>query len=281
VSKKLAEIEKEANFEDILKKSREIVGPIYPVVVDKRTLEIVDGKHRKKADPEWPEIKVEFKSEKEKLLYRIHANLMRRKVSRKERAAQLLELALYLEEEGVPKEKIAQEIVKLVPELSPGYIMNLLPAKYKSEKRRKAGAKGAKARKKKTSATVNVPGLGKVDLEEEKKEREKEEVIKIGFDEPYGAVPIELPKPDPEAIASKIIIEDVIPETGEVISSTVIEPKQHPKPEPKPKTKPRAVKVFPCPRCHVEVETLYCSKCFSELSIREIAKILRKAMKEA
>ena len=263
----MAEIEKEANFEDILKASEEVVGPIYPVVVDKRTLEIVDGKHRKKADPDWPEVKIEFKSEKEKLLYRIHANLMRRKVSRKERASQLLELALHLEEEGVPREKIAQEIVKLVPELSPGYIINLLPAKYKSKGRRKAGIKSAEARKKKT--TVDVPGLGKVDLE---KEREKEEVITVNLAElAYGAVPIELPKP--EAAASKII-----PETGEVISSTVIEPKQHPKPEPKPKV----VKVFPCPRCHVEVETLYCSKCFSEISIREIAKFLRKAMlKEA
>jgi len=153
----MAEIREEGNFEDALKMSKEVVGYIYPVVIDKKTLEIVDGKHRKTADPGWPEIQIEFESKKDRLLYRIHANLIRRTISRKERVAQLRELALYLEEEGVPTEQIAQEIVKLVPELSPGYIMNLLPAKYKSKKKREAGAKGAKIRRERRTRRLRKP----------------------------------------------------------------------------------------------------------------------------
>jgi len=40
-------------FKEGLKKSLNIVGPIYPVIVDKKSMEIVDGRHRKRVDPQW------------------------------------------------------------------------------------------------------------------------------------------------------------------------------------------------------------------------------------
>jgi len=243
----MAEIEKEENFNDILKRSKDIVGYIYPVVIDKKTYEIVDGKHRKEADPRWPEIQIEFDSRKDRLLYRIHANIIRRKVSRKERAAQLCELALYLEEEGVPNEEIAQEIVKLVPELSPGYIMNLLPAKYKSKKKREAGAKGAKIRKEKTGeAKAKIVAEATEIVTPPKPATHETETV----EKPQPSVPVapKVEKPF-EAMAEK--------------------------PKPKPAAIPN---VLQCPRCHVEVKTLYCTKCFSELSVKEIAKILRRLL---
>jgi len=256
----------EEEFMEGLRKSRDVIGHIYPVIVKKGTYEIIDGKHRKQIDPTWPEKEVEFPDRKSEILFRMHANY-RRAVSRKERASEMLLLASILEEEGVPREQMVSKLAEITP-FSERYIRNLLPSKYKMTEKRPP--------KKMKSGYSFVCGTSSAS-ENRKPETEnesEEQVITANLVEPaYGAVPIELPKP--EAPASK----NVIPETGEVISSTVIEPEQPVKPEPK---RPRAVKVFPCPRCRVEVETLYCSKCFSELSIREIAKILRKAMlKEA
>lgn len=153
----MAKNEKEAqitDFDSILERSKRIVGYIYPIIVDKDTFEIVDGKHRLEVDPRWPRREVEFKGAKERRLVRMHANLIRRKVSRKERQTQLIELASYLEDEGVPKEQIAQKVVELVPDFSPKYIINLLPAKYKTPKKRVAGIKGAKKR---IAAKVSKP----------------------------------------------------------------------------------------------------------------------------
>ena len=248
----MAEIKKEENFKEILKRSKEVVGYIYPVVIDKKTLEIVDGKHRKEADPKWPEVQVEFNSKKEKLLYRIHANLMRRQVSRKERAAQLYELALYLEDEGVPTEQIAQEIVKLVPELSPGYIMNLLPAKYKSKKKREAGAKGAKVRREKlrNSALQSTETL----------------IPKTSSNEGSAAMP--------EKLGLSSISTSTVNSLFEDPAKSLETPKTS-------KSRPKIPRILICPRCRVEIRTVYCTKCFSELEVREIARILKKEMLEA
>jgi len=120
-------------FIERLRKSRDIVGYIDPVVVDKNTFEIVVGRHRKEADPNWPEVKKEFKSRKERLLYQIHSDTHRRTVSKKERQTQLLELALHLEDEGVLKEKMASKLAELTG-LGLRYVESLLPKKYKETK---------------------------------------------------------------------------------------------------------------------------------------------------
>ncbi|RLI96821.1 MAG: hypothetical protein DRP00_04810 [Candidatus Aenigmatarchaeota archaeon] len=44
--------------------------------------------------------------------------------------------------------------------------------------------------------------------------------------------------------------------------------------------KPKPVRTLTCPRCHVEIRTVYCTKCFSELDVREIARIIKREMTE-
>lgn len=145
----MSQLEHEAEV-NMLRRSKESQGYIYPTLVDKATLEVIDGKHRKEADPNWPELQVEFKTPKDRLLYRIHANMARREVSRKERGAQLAELALMLEDEGVPKDRIAQEVVKRISFFaSESYVLSLLPSKYKAGEKREAGRRSAKVRQRK------------------------------------------------------------------------------------------------------------------------------------
>lgn len=237
----MAENEKEGEITEVLKRSKDIVGYQQPVIIDKNTLEIVDGRHRKQADPGWPEVYREFKNQKERLLYRIHANIIRRTVTRKERASQICELASYLEEEGVPAEQISQRIIELVPSLSPKYLINLLPARYKSHDKRRAGVKSAEKRKRK-ELEIRVP--------------EKETAKSIALSEPRISEKLSIQEMDRISPAEAIFVEKPIPK------ETTIE-------KPIPKS-------FVCPRCHVEVGTLYCTKCFSELNVKDIAKILRR-----
>ena len=67
----MSELEREEEVVEALKRSKERVNYVYPVIIDSATGEIVDGRHRKRADPTWPEKKVEFKDEIEKILFRI------------------------------------------------------------------------------------------------------------------------------------------------------------------------------------------------------------------
>jgi len=112
-----------------LRKSKAVIGELYPVLKRKDTGEIIDGSMRKRADPTWIEKEVEIKSEKEAILYRLYANY-RRRVSAKETKVQIIALAEALEREGVPREQIAQKLAELTP-YSERWIRYLLPAKYK------------------------------------------------------------------------------------------------------------------------------------------------------
>jgi len=157
-------LEREEEVVEAIKKSREAIGPIYPVVIDEETGEIVDGYHRKKADPSWPETKRKFKNEIEKLVFRIVANSVRRTVSKKERKAEMIRLARLLERQGVPKEQICQKICELLKEaLSERYIRQLLPAKYKEPRKVKAAKTktvwrvGAEEKPKKQPAETRKP----------------------------------------------------------------------------------------------------------------------------
>lgn len=112
-----------------IKKSKTILGPIYPVLVKKGTLQIIDGITRKQADPTWPEREVEAPDKRTEILLRMHANY-RRPVSRKETQTELLLLANLLEEEGVPPEQIMSKLGEMTP-YSPPWLRVLLPKKYK------------------------------------------------------------------------------------------------------------------------------------------------------
>jgi len=125
--------EKREELIEGLRKSRRLLGPIYPIIVKRGTLEIIDGKHRKQVDPTWPEKEVEFLDKKSELLFRMHSNY-RRQVSRKETQTQLLMIADILEEkEGVPREQIASKLAEITP-YSIVWIEKLLPKKYKEPK---------------------------------------------------------------------------------------------------------------------------------------------------
>ncbi|MHA1631598.1 MAG: hypothetical protein ACTSXC_02130 [Candidatus Freyarchaeota archaeon] len=124
-----------------LEDSRKGVGPLYPVLEDPYG-NIIDGRHRRKVDPNWPSIVVSWvKSREDLLAARIAANVCRRIVPKEERKRELEELATIMLNRGVPKGKIAEEIAKKTG-LSPDYVRQMLPGKFKLSVKAKAGVKG-------------------------------------------------------------------------------------------------------------------------------------------
>jgi len=112
-----------------LRKSKARLRPLYPTLIEKGTMNILDGKGRKQADPAWPEQEVEIKDPKDRVLIPLHANY-RRQVSKKETQTYLLTLADMLEQEGVQPKEIVSKITELTP-FTERYVRKLLPKKYK------------------------------------------------------------------------------------------------------------------------------------------------------
>jgi hypothetical protein len=112
-----------------IRKSRRIFSPLYPVLIEKGTMNILDGHQRKQVDPTWPEKEVEITNPKERILIPMHANY-RRQVSKKETATQLINLADILLEEGVSRDDMVSRLHEITP-FSERYIQQLLPNKYK------------------------------------------------------------------------------------------------------------------------------------------------------
>jgi len=73
----------EFNLEE-LRKSKENVGQIFPVIKDQHG-KILDGFHRKRIDPNWKETMVTVENDLQGLLIRVHSNILRRKVDEKEK----------------------------------------------------------------------------------------------------------------------------------------------------------------------------------------------------
>jgi len=119
-----------------LSKSFKVLRPVYPIVKAEDG-EIIDGFHRREAAPITYErycVTLKgVKSEKEKLLYRMHLNY-RRKVTKEERKKQLTRLAEILEKEGVTREEMVSELAKITP-FQERWIRELLPDKYKMVER--------------------------------------------------------------------------------------------------------------------------------------------------
>ncbi len=124
-----------------LKNSKEVIGPLYPRLLDKQGREI-DGFHRENADPEWPTtILDQIDTDVKYWTARIVANTHRRSVSREERRKAFIELAKALRAEGHEG-----SLVKLIHEMttfSERYIQNLLPIVFKQKE--KAVREGMKA----------------------------------------------------------------------------------------------------------------------------------------
>jgi len=126
-----------------LRRLREEVGELYPLIVDQDG-NIIDGQHRREAFPMWHRTTVEVEDETQRALVWLAAH-ERRKVKRKERSSRIITLASGLMEKGVPRGEIASKIAELLG-YSERHILRFLPSKYKAPKKRVAGIKGAKKR---------------------------------------------------------------------------------------------------------------------------------------
>jgi len=122
--------ELDAEVVELLKRSVKQQGQLLPVIKDQYG-NILSGRHRKAADPNWRETTVVVADELDRELKIVHFNVQRRP-SKEETAARLLRIAELLEERGVPSENVCSEMAKLVP-YSERYIQQLLPEKYKRE----------------------------------------------------------------------------------------------------------------------------------------------------
>jgi hypothetical protein len=116
-----------------LRKSREQVGELEPVYATPDG-DIIDGKHRLKAYPGWKTVTVQIEDIR-KIVERIHRNV-HRKLSKAEIKQAVLQLAVAYERQGVPKEQLVDKLKEVLP-FSESYIRELLPAKYKKERKPK------------------------------------------------------------------------------------------------------------------------------------------------
>ena len=114
---------------ELLKKSLEQIGPLRPVLVDSINGQVLGGRHRKFADPNWPETKVDVKDDLQRELIILHDNVQR-VVSTEETKARFVRIARILEANGIEKSKICTEMCKFVPYYET-YVRRLLPAEYK------------------------------------------------------------------------------------------------------------------------------------------------------
>jgi len=103
--------EETENIEELLRKSREKIGMIYPVIKDQHG-NILDGKHRKQADPNWKEVTIEVKNPLEALLVRVHSNLFKREIPFEEKCQWVTEARKLLQKQG--KKGTQQEIAELL-----------------------------------------------------------------------------------------------------------------------------------------------------------------------
>lgn len=118
-----------------LKRSKGIVGPLYPILLDAKG-KMIDGFHREEKDPDWPKRKLEkVKTERGRILCRIHANHFRRRVPVAEQRRDFEALAKEFKKEGVPKAEICRRIAESVP-YTYRYVAMLLPDEYKRDYKR-------------------------------------------------------------------------------------------------------------------------------------------------
>ena len=113
-----------------LKRSKEVVGHLYPVLLDAHG-NVIDGFHRLEADPDWPKVKLEWvKNEETRELVRTHANLQRRIATPEERRESFVKLAEAVAKRGVRKGQIAKEVAK-VTGFTDRHIRDFLPDEFK------------------------------------------------------------------------------------------------------------------------------------------------------
>lgn len=94
-----------------LQSSESQVGQIFPVIKDQYG-NILDGFHRKRTNPNWRETTIQVKDKLHALRIRVHANILRREVERKEKQLWVSETRKVLQESGLKgtQEEIADAL---------------------------------------------------------------------------------------------------------------------------------------------------------------------------
>lgn len=94
-----------------LKKSKEEIGDIFPVIKSKDG-EIIDGFHRKRADSDWKEETVDVEDKLDKVKLRVHLNLNRRSISKEEKKSWVKQARKALQKRGKKgtQEEIAETL---------------------------------------------------------------------------------------------------------------------------------------------------------------------------
>ena len=111
--------------------SKKKVGPLYPILVDSNNKSI-DGDHRAAVDTNWETKKLDWvKTEKDRIIVRIHANVIRREIHDNERRNDINKLAAIAKEEGIKPGEISKKISEWVCFSDP-YIRELLDPPYKN-----------------------------------------------------------------------------------------------------------------------------------------------------
>jgi hypothetical protein len=95
---------------EMLKASKKI-GYLQHVVVDQDG-KVLIGRHRKYADANWPEVKIDVKDDLHRLLIMLNGNVQR-VVSKQETKMLLNKIAVILQARGIAKERVCSEISKL------------------------------------------------------------------------------------------------------------------------------------------------------------------------
>jgi len=117
-----------------MKNSYKRYGALYPVIVSEDG-EIIDGYHRKKIDPNWPEIRVQVDPLKKEILAFV-ANINRREIRGTEISQRLARIKSMT---GWTAKRIARELGR-----SEEWVLKYLPQKYKDPVKRKAGKRGGR-----------------------------------------------------------------------------------------------------------------------------------------
>ena len=179
---------------EMLRKSKEVVGYLSEVIVDQQG-NILSGRHRKLADPNWPEKRVHVTDPLHRELLILHYNVQR-PISKEERQRSLLKIARLIESMGVPKHEVCSYIIKnkLTP-FTDRYIRELLPDEYKEQAKARAPQETFAELSSARSAIVGVKT-------QETQERKSEQAITVPASA-SGSVAPTLPSSQPKSLVEE------------------------------------------------------------------------------
>ena len=212
---------------DSLQKSVKIVGELYPVLTNQDG-KILDGSHRIESNPKHYRKIVQTKNRMEEILVRLHAH-HRRRIPQEETRVMLLELAEELEKSGIVKEKVAGELVKLVP-YGEGYVLQLLPNEFKEQKKVEAGRVGAQLTEQKLASALIVAQTVKTACPKCFKVFDSTLEYRLHWSHShYGPVPAPLTQPAPASSLEETPLTNVSRAGFELAFESA--PAEEPKPE--------------------------------------------------